>query len=203
MVAGICAVVVALLTFVLVAQASHPNPAPSLSANNSGPTSPNTPLSTTSTSTSPGPISASQIASDVTGETVNDSRHSGATVASATCYQNSVGQSGNGTAYAECDLTYSDGAVFRSAVTDTDGNASSQEQYQGNLSASNIANYAVGDTVTSGINEGATVTSATCGTAQFDSSNGWTYAVCGLDLSDGAFLNATVADNGIRSAFQS
>ena len=88
-VAGVCAIVLALLTFVLVAQASKPSSSPS-----PGPTSPNL---------SPTPISASQIANDVTGNTVNVSRHSGATVTSATCYQNSVGQSGNGTAYAECN----------------------------------------------------------------------------------------------------
>lgn len=109
--------------------------------------------------------------------------------------------SGNGTAYAECDLTYSDGAVFRSAVTDDDGNASSQEQYQENLSAIDIANYAVGDNVTSGINAGATVTSATCYSAQLEN-NDWTYATCQLYLSDGATLNATVEDNGIHSEFQ-
>ena len=113
-----------------------------------------------------------------------------------------MGMSGNGTAYAECDLTYSDGAVFRSAVTDDDGNASSQEQYQENLSAIDIANYAVGDNVTSGINAGATVTSATCYSAQLEN-NDWTYATCQLYLSDGAALNATVEDNGIHSQFQS
>ena len=188
MVAGVCAIVLALLTFVLVAQASKPSPGPSAS-----PTSP---------SLSPTPISASHIANDVTGNTVNVSRHSGATVTSATCYQNSVGQSGNGTAYAECDLTYSDGAVFHSTVTDDDGHASSQQQYQENLSASDIANYAVGDTVTSGINTSATVTSATCYTAQLQNS-GWTYATCNLYLSDGALIDAIVEDNGIRSEFQS
>jgi hypothetical protein len=109
--------------------------------------------------------------------------------------------SGNGTAYADCDFTYSDGAVFRSAVTDNDGKASSQEQYQENLSASDIANYAVGDNVTSGINTGATVTSDTCYSAQLEN-NDWTYASCELYLSDGAALHATVEDNGIRNEFQ-
>jgi hypothetical protein len=147
--------------------------------------------------------SAGQIANDVTGDTVNASRHSGASVTSATCYQSSVGQSGNGVTYAECDLTYSDGAVFRATVTDKDGNTSFQEQYQENLTAADIAGYAVGDIVTSGFNTGATVSSATCFTAEL-SSNGWTYATCDLDLSNGAVLDdATVADNGIRSEFQS
>jgi hypothetical protein len=205
MVAGVCAIVVALLTFVLVAQAGHSNPEPTTS-----PTSPSASLSATRPSASPGatspsasagPISASQIASAVTGNTVNESRHSGATVASATCYQDSVAQSGNGASYAECDLRYSDGSVFRSTVTVDDGKASSQEQYQENLSASDIANYAVGDTVNTGANEGATVTSAICSTSQLES-NDWTYATCRLDLSDGAVVNATVEDNGIRSEFQ-
>jgi hypothetical protein len=185
MVAGVCAIVVVVLTLVLVAETGHPTPLPS-------PTSPGAQTS---------PTTASEIASDVTGDTVNSSRHSGATVTSATCYQNSLGISGNGTAHAECDLTYSDGAVFRSAVTDNDGSASSQEQYQENLSGSNIANYAVGDNATSGIDSGATVTSATCGSAQLES-NDWTYATCQLDLSNGAVINATVEDNGIRSDFQ-
>lgn len=205
MVAGVCAVVVVLLTFVLVAQASHPltvttantaSPTPS-----PGTTSPTPSPSTASPTSSPGTTSASQIASDVTGNTVNSPRHSGATVTSATCYQSSVGMSGNGTAYADCDVTYSDGAVFRSAVTDNDGKASSQEQYQENLSASDIANYAVGDNVTSGINTGATVTSDTCYSAQLEN-NDWTYASCELYLSDGAALHATVEDNGIRNEFQ-
>ena len=205
MVAGVCAIVVALLSFVLVAEASKPqtiadihstSPSPSPS-----PTSPSPSPSPTSPSPSPSPTSASQIATDVTGDTVNASRHSGATVTSATCFQNSVSLSGNGTAYAECDLTYSDGAVFRSAVTDDGGDASSQEQYQENLSASDIANYAVGDIATSGINTGATVTSATCYTAQLESNN-WTYATCSLYLSNGAVINATVEDDGIKNEFQ-
>jgi hypothetical protein len=111
-----------------------------------------------------------------------------------------VGQSGDGATSAQCDLTYSDGAVFRATVKDDDGSASFSEQYQENLSESDIANYAVGDNVTSGINTGATVSSATCFTAQL-SSNGWTYATCDLSLSDGAVIRATVADNGIRSVF--
>jgi hypothetical protein len=205
MVAGVSAVVVVLLTSVLVAQASHPptvttanttSPTPSPST-----TSPTPSPSTASPTPSPGTASPSQIASDVTGNTVNSPRHSGATVTSATCYQSSVGVSGNGTAYANCDLTYSDGAVFRSAVTDNDGKASSQEQYQENLSASDIANYAVGDNVTSGSNTGATVTSVTCYSAQLEN-NDWTYASCELYLSNGAALHATVEDNGIRNEFQ-
>jgi len=197
MVAGVCAVVVVLLTVVLVAQASKPDPGPT-----PGPTSPSPSPGPTSPSPSPGATSASQIASDVTGNTVDTGRHSGATVTSATCYQDSLGESGNGTAYADCDLTYSDGAVFRAVVTDRNGSASSQAQYQENLSASDVANYAVGDTVNTGINTGATVTSATCYTAQLESSD-WTYATCQLDLSNGADIDATVEDNGLRSEFQS
>jgi hypothetical protein len=204
MVAGVCAIIVALLTFVLVAQASHPPTVPSSLTKTTpspSPTSPSPSPSPTSPSPSPSPTSASQIASDVTGNTVNASRHYDATVTSATCYQSSVGQSGNGIVYAECDLTYSDGAVFRSAVTDDDGSASSREQYQENLSASDIANYAVGDTATSGTDAGATVTSATCYTAQLEN-NDWTYATCELSLSNGAVIDATVEDNGIHSEFQ-
>ena len=64
-----------------------------------------------------------------------------------------------------------------------------------------IANYAVGDIETSEINTGATVMSATCYTVQLEG-NDWTYATCSLYLSNGAVINATVEDNGIRSEFQ-
>ena len=112
-----------------------------------------------------------------------------------------MGQSGDGTTYAECDLTYSDGAVFRAAVKDDGTNTSFQEQYQENLSPSDIATYAVGDNVTSGADAGATVSSGACSTSQL-SNNGWTYATCVLNLSNGAVVGATVADNGIKSVFQ-
>jgi hypothetical protein len=191
MVAGICAIVVALLTLVLVAEASKSSMISEIHLTSPGSPDP-----------SPTPLSATQIANDVTGDIVDADRHSGATVTSATCYQDSVSQSGNGTANAECDLTYSDGAVFRSAVTDDGGRASFEEQYQENLTAGDIANYAVGDTETYGINTGSTVTSATCYSAQLQS-NGWTYGKCDLDLSNGAVIYATVQDNGIRSEFQS
>ena len=109
-----------------------------------------------------------------------------------------MGQSGDGTTYAECDLTYSDGAVFSAAVQDDGTSTSFQEQYQENLSMNDIADYAAGDDVTTGTHAGATVSSATCYTAQL-SGNGWTYAVCDLNLSDGSVIRATVADNGIKS----
>src|SRR5262249_19865851 len=69
MVAGICAVVVVLLTVVLVAETSKPSTA---SEHPPSPTSPNPP-SPTSPNPAPSPTSASQIANDVTGNTVNDS----------------------------------------------------------------------------------------------------------------------------------
>ena len=43
--------------------------------------------------------------------------------------------------------------------------------------------------------------SATCYTVQLEG-NDWTYATCSLYLSNGAVINATVEDNGIRSEFQ-
>jgi hypothetical protein len=198
-VTGLVAVITLVVTLVTLRHGPDGNTLSPSPSDTSPSVTPSTPIPSSSATS---PIAASQIASDVTGNTVNASRHSGATVTSATCYQNSVAQSGNGTTYAECDLTYSDGAVFRSAVTDDNGKASSQEQYQENLSASGIANYAVGDTVTSGINAGATVTSATCYTAQLET-NDWTYATCNLNLSNGVAINATVEDNGIKSEFQS
>jgi hypothetical protein len=193
MVAGICAIIVALLTFVLVEEHNNTSAASKIYHSNAGHSS--TPPAP------PSPLTASQIAGDVTGDIVDAPRYSGATVTSATCYQDSVRQSGDGTAYAECDLTYSDGAVFRSAVTDEGGRASFQEQYQENLTTSDIADYVVGDVAASGIDTGATVTSATCYTAQLEN-NDWTYATCGLDLSNGAFIYATVMDNGIRNEFR-
>ena len=148
------------------------------------------------------PLSAAQIANDVTGDTVGSlSRHSGATVSSASCYPSSVVQSGDGASSAECDLTYSDGAIFRAAVTDDGPNNSFQEQYQENLSAGNMANDLVGATVTSGIHTGATVSSVTCYTAQL-SDTGWTDGSCDLDLSDDTVVSATVEDNGIKVSFQ-
>src|SRR5262249_54872857 len=78
---------------------------------------PNLPQPTVSPASSP--PSAAQIASDVADDTVGSlSRHSGATVSSASCDPSSVVRSGDGTSSAGCDLTYSDGAIFRAAVTD-------------------------------------------------------------------------------------
>ena len=192
MAGGAGAIIVALLTFVLV---SHPTPGTASLDR------PAVPPSSTSSTASSGPMSAGQIANDAIGDTVTASRHSGATVKSATCYQDSVGQSGGGATTAECDLTYSDGAVFRATVTDDDGNTTFEEEYQENLSPNEIANYSVGDTVTSGIDTGATVVSAICGTPEL-SSTGWSSASCDLDLSNGSTLDATVEDNGIRNEFQ-
>ena len=128
---------VAVITLVVTLATLRSGPGPGPGGPSPSSTSPSvTPSTPTPSSSATSPISASQIADDVTGNTVNALRHSGATVVSATCYQNSVAQSGNGKSYAECDLTYSDGAVFRSAVTDDDGKASSKEHYQENLSAS-------------------------------------------------------------------
>jgi hypothetical protein len=203
MVAGLCAVASVVLTLALVGLTTPTKVIQSSSDHNVSPRPSPPPSSPSSPSNTPSsPPSASQIANDVTDETVNDTRHSGATVSSATCYPASVSQSAAGTAYAECDVAYSDGADFRVYVTDNDGNASFQEQYQENLSPDDIADYAVGDVVTSGSDTGATVSSATCYTAQL-SSNGWTYADCDLDLSNDAEISATVEDNGIRSGFQS
>jgi len=149
----------------------------------------------------PTPLSASQIANDVRGDTVTSGRHSGATVSSATCYPNSVRQSGNGTTYAECDLTYSDSAVFRASVKDDGTKNRFQGEYQENLSASNIAKDVAGESVTHGTHVGATISSATCYMAHL-SNNGWTYATCDLNLSDGAAVRAAVEDNGLSNWFQ-
>jgi hypothetical protein len=86
-------------------------------------------------------------------------------------------------------------------VTDNGTNNSFQEQYQENLSTGGMENDLIGATVTSGIHTDATISSATCYTAQL-SDTGWTDGSCDLDLSDGAVVSATVEDNGIKASFQ-
>lgn len=148
-------------------------------------------------------LSAGTVAQNITGDLVSSGRYDGATVTSATCYQGTAQLWSDGTTHAECDLSLSAGPVFRAAVIDGNLRTTFFFQYQDNLSADSIANDVTGDTVNSGINQGASVESASCyGNTIQQWSNGETHAECNLELSDGASLQAEVIDNGLTTSFQ-
>jgi hypothetical protein len=77
-------------------------------------------------------ISADSIAYRLSGEHVTGGAHNGTTVTSATCDENTVQLWNNGITHAECNVALSDGALFRSAVTDNGFINSFKLQYQEN-----------------------------------------------------------------------
>lgn len=141
-------------------------------------------------------LSAGQIAQDVVGGQETSGVNSGATVTNAACYQDTVSQNAEGTTQAECDLTLSNGVILRAAVTDIGTTTSWNDQYQENLTASNIANAVYGRQATDGL----TITASTCygSTLQLESS-GYTRIQCNLTFSNGETYYDTVTDNGLST----
>ena len=114
----------------------------------------------------------------------------------AACYPDTVLQNADGATQAECDLTLSDGVILRAAVTDTGTTESWNDQYQVNLTASDIANAVYGLRATDGL----TITASTCygSTLQLESS-GYTQIKCNLTFSNDETYYDTVSDNGFST----
>ena len=167
-----------------------PSPGPTSQSPSPGPTS-QSPIA------SPSELSAGQIADDVTGETETGGVNDGSTVTNASCYQDTVRQDADGTTQAECDITLSNGVILRAAVSDNGNGATSHNQYQENLSASNIADAVYGMKATDGL----TVTASTCyaNTMQIENS-GYTQVKCNLTFSNGSTYYDTVTYNGLSTA---
>lgn len=146
---------------------------------------------------SPSELSAGQIADDMTGEVETGGVNNGSTVTNASCYQDTVRQDADGTTRAECDITLSNGVILRAAVGDNGNGATSYNQYQENLSASNIADAVYGIKATDGL----TVTASTCyaNTMQMEN-NGYTQVKCNLTFSNGSTYYDTVTYNGLSTA---
>ena len=153
---------------------------------------PDAPIPQSTTPASPPGISAGQMAQDASGGTDENE-----TVTNATCYQNTLQQEADGTAQAQCDLTLSNGAIMRSRVTDNDNQTKFYDEFQENLTASDIANAVIGESTTDGL----TVSDASCdpNTIQLDN-NGSTQAHCYLTFSDGSTADQTVYYNGLSDA---
>lgn len=138
------------------------------------------------------PLTAAQIAQDVAG----DEASNGSTVRTARCSPGSVQLFTNGSAQADCDLTFSSNIVMRASVT-VYGNGSStwNDQYQENLTAADFEKALVGLQT---INDG-NVVAATCyqSTLQKES-DGYTQVECVLTL-ENASHETTVTYNGISS----
>lgn len=154
-----------------------------------------------STSSAPGAdnsstpaISASQkIALDI--ESTTDA---GTGVSSATCDQGSVQADADGSDQAECDVTLVNGDIMRASVTDGNGDTTIQNQYQENLSATEIANSLVGlyGTITE-----STVVKATCTPSSIQlEADGTTDAECYLYMANGDSFPAAVTYNGVSGA---
>ena len=142
------------------------------------------------------PVSASQIAQDATGQS-ETGVNSSATVTDAKCYPDTVQQTADGSTQAECNLTLSNDVNMRSIVTDDSNGVSFNDEYQENLSASDIATAVIG--LKTAANE--TVTDSKCdpNTVQTNS-NGSTQAQCTLTLFDGQSYSqygTTVTYNGV------
>ena len=190
--------VIAMVLFLALLGSSKPSPP---QGGNKTPvpasiTSPATSPATSSTTSQP-ELSAGQIAHDAIGETETRGVNTGATVTNATCYQDTVQQNANFTTQAECDLTLSNNVILRAAVTDNDsGSTTSENQYQENLTASDIANAVYGDVATDGL----TVTASTCyqSTLQIEN-NGYTQVQCNLTFSNGNTYYDTVTYNGLST----
>ena len=190
--------VIALVLFLALLGSSKPTPP---QGGNKTPvsasiTSPATSPATSSTTSQP-ELSAGQIAHDAIGETETRGVNTGATVTNATCYQDTVQQNANFTTQAECDLTLSNGVILRAAVTDNgSGSTTSENQYQENLTASDIANAVYGDVATDGL----TVRASTCyqNTLQIEN-NGYAQVQCNLTFSNGSTYYDTVTYNGLSA----
>ena len=178
---------------------ANTSPAGFSSSQFSSPTSQSPSPSPTSQSPSPSPseLSAGQIADDTIGEVETGGVNNGSTVTNASCYQDTVRQDADGTTYAECDITLSNGAILRAAVSDKGSRTTSSNQYQENLSARDIANAVYGRQATDGL----TVTASTCyaNTMQTEN-NGYTQIKCNLTFSNGNTYYDTVTYNGLSSA---
>ena len=171
---------------------ASPSPSPS-------PTSPSPSPSPTSPSPSPSPseLSAGQIADDMIGEVeTGGAVNNGRTVTNASCYQDTVRQDADGTTQAECDVTLSNGVILRATVSDNGNGATSYNQYQENLSASDIANAVYGVQATDGL----TVTASTCYANTMQIGNGgYTQVKCNLTFSNGNTYYDTVTYNGLST----
>jgi hypothetical protein len=196
---------VALVLFLrLIGPSKPPNnvantsPARVTSSQISSPTSPSPSPSPTSPSPSPSPseLSAGKIADDMIGEVETGGVNNGRKVTNTSCYQDTVRQDADGTTQAECDVTLSNGVILRAAVSDNGNGATSYNQYQENLSASDIANAVYGVQATGGL----TVTASTCyaNTMQIENS-GYTQVKCNLTFSNGNTYYDTVTYNGIST----
>jgi hypothetical protein len=159
--------------------------------------SPSSPFPRSSPSPTPAasrtPLTAVQIAQDITG----DKATNGSTVRTAHCSLGSVQLFTNGSAQADCDLTFSNDAVMRASVTVySNGSTTWNNQYQENLTAADFENVLVGrQTISDG-----DVVSATCyqSTLQKES-DGYTQVECVLTLGNNTSHETTVTYNGISS----
>jgi hypothetical protein len=192
--------VVTLILFVALLVSMHPSP-----GNGSGNSSP-APIGYSSNISPPNsppnsssqPISASQIAQDATGQS-ETGVNSNATVTYATCYPDTVQQTSDGSTQAECNLTLSNDVKMRSVVTDNVNGISFNDEYQQNLSASDIESAVMSRKTANN----KTVTDSTCDPSTVQTnSNGSTQSQCTLTLFDGLSYNqydTTVTYNGVSS----
>ena len=138
------------------------------------------------------PLTAAQIAQDVIG----DEATNGSTVRTAHCSPGSVQLFTNGSAQADCDLTFSNNVVMRASVTVySNGSTTWNDQYQENLTAADFEKVLVGlQTISDG-----NVVSATCYQSTLEKeSDGYTQVECVLTL-ENISHETTVTYNGISS----
>lgn len=138
------------------------------------------------------PLTTAQVAQDVTGDKATD----GSTVRTAYCSPGSVQLFTNGSAQADCDLTFSNYVVMRASVTVySNGSTTWNDQYQENLTAADFEKALVGrQTISDG-----DVVSATCYQSTLQKkSDGYTQVECVLTLESKSY-ETTVTYNGISS----
>jgi hypothetical protein len=121
----------------------------------------------------------------------------GQAVTNAHCDQGTVRAGTDGSTQVQCDLTVANGDIMRAAVTDSATGAVAQNQYQENISATQIANALIG---LYGEISQSTVVHATCNPSTVSlQTDGVTDAECYLWMANGDQFYAAAQYNGISS----